>query len=115
VGLLTRRSLNIWISKEGFTTKFVLNVFFGIYPHYISYLTQRWGDAPVHSIAAALFASRDQIQFFDDIGYEHNPYTHCPKNKDVWERGRCSCDPAKSFGESSVAHGFSNFSWEEGS
>lgn len=58
---------------------------------------ERWGDAPVHSIAAALFASRDQIQFFDDIGYEHNPYTHCPKNKDVWEKGRCSCDPARSF------------------
>ena len=62
--------------------------------------SQRWGDAPVHSIAAALFASRDQIQFFDDIGYEHNPYTHCPKDKDVWEKGRCSCDPARSFGGS---------------
>ncbi|PPQ82033.1 hypothetical protein CVT24_009909, partial [Panaeolus cyanescens] len=28
---------------------------------------ERWGDAPVHSIAAALFASKDQIQFFDEI------------------------------------------------
>ncbi|PPQ85987.1 hypothetical protein CVT25_001686 [Psilocybe cyanescens] len=58
---------------------------------------ERWGDAPVHSIAAALFASRDQIQFFDDIGYEHNPYTHCPKGKGAWEKGKCSCDPLKSF------------------
>ncbi|CAA7264528.1 unnamed protein product [Cyclocybe aegerita] len=58
---------------------------------------ERWGDAPVHSIAAALFASRDQIQFFDDIGYEHNPYTHCPKSKKVWEERRCSCDQQRSF------------------
>lgn len=29
---------------------------------------QRWGDAPVHSIGAALFAKKDQIHFFNDIG-----------------------------------------------
>jgi len=58
---------------------------------------ERWGDAPVHSIAAALFASRDQIHFFDDIGYQHDPYTHCTKNKESWRKGRCTCDPARSF------------------
>ena len=35
---------------------------------------ERWGDAPVHSIAAALFSKREQIHFFREIGYEHNPY-----------------------------------------
>ncbi|KAE9396066.1 glycosyltransferase family 15 protein [Gymnopus androsaceus JB14] len=30
---------------------------------------ERWGDAPVHSIGAALFARKDQIHFFNDIGY----------------------------------------------
>lgn len=59
---------------------------------------QRWGDAPVHSIAAAIFASRDQIHFFDEIGYEHAPYTHCPKERNHWERGRCSCNPKTNFG-----------------
>ncbi|KAJ3732980.1 glycosyltransferase family 15 protein [Lentinula guzmanii] len=39
---------------------------------------ERWGDAPVHSIAAALFARRDQIHFFRDIGYKHEPFQHCP-------------------------------------
>jgi len=29
---------------------------------------QRWGDAPVHSIAAALFARKNQLHFFKDIG-----------------------------------------------
>ncbi|KAJ7026979.1 glycosyltransferase family 15 protein [Mycena alexandri] len=58
---------------------------------------ERWGDAPVHSIAAGIFASKDQIQFFEEIGYEHNPYTHCPKDPGMWERGKCGCDPARSF------------------
>ncbi|KAJ7678770.1 hypothetical protein B0H17DRAFT_1206544 [Mycena rosella] len=55
----------------------------------------RWGDTPGHSIAAGLFASKDQIQFFEEIGYE--PYTHCPKDPGIWERGKCECDPQRSF------------------
>ncbi|KAF9026459.1 alpha-1,2-mannosyltransferase [Hymenopellis radicata] len=58
---------------------------------------ERWGDAPVHSIAANIFASKQQVHFFDDIGYEHNPYTHCPRDEAVWRAGRCSCDRARSF------------------
>ncbi|GJE90648.1 glycosyltransferase family 15 protein [Phanerochaete sordida] len=58
---------------------------------------ERWGDAPVHSIAAALFARKDQIHFFDQIGYEHNPYTHCPKGNGLWQQKHCSCNPERSF------------------
>ncbi|KAF9482769.1 glycosyltransferase family 15 protein [Pholiota conissans] len=57
---------------------------------------ERWGDAPVHSIAAALFARKDQIHFFRDIGYRHDPFQHCPNGND-WANGRCSCDPNDSF------------------
>jgi alpha 1,2-mannosyltransferase len=32
------------------------------------FFTARWGDAPVHSIAAALFLDRKDIKFWDDIG-----------------------------------------------
>ncbi|KAF9025596.1 glycosyltransferase family 15 protein [Hymenopellis radicata] len=48
---------------------------------------ERWGDAPVHSIAAALFLDRDEIHFFDDIGYQHDDWTH-------W---RCMCSRSVSF------------------
>ncbi|KAK7679002.1 hypothetical protein QCA50_017946 [Cerrena zonata] len=58
---------------------------------------ERWGDAPVHSIAVSLFARKNQIHFFDDIGYEHNPYTHCPRGAGKWEKGKCSCNPDRSF------------------
>ena len=60
---------------------------------------QRWGDAPVHSIAAALFAKKEQIHFWDEIGYEHNPYTHCPQNGKTWKQGKCSCSQQRSFGK----------------
>ncbi|RXW14596.1 hypothetical protein EST38_g11261 [Candolleomyces aberdarensis] len=58
---------------------------------------ERWGDAPVHSIAAALFLPKDKLHFFDEIGYEHPPYTHCPKNGNNWKKGRCTCDPDEAF------------------
>ncbi|KAF8559599.1 glycosyltransferase family 15 protein [Imleria badia] len=57
---------------------------------------ERWGDAPVHSIAVALFAGKDQIHFFKDIGYRHSPFQHCPQGSD-WRKGRCSCDPNDNF------------------
>ncbi|GAA6053243.1 hypothetical protein JCM3770_002674 [Rhodotorula araucariae] len=50
---------------------------------------ERWGDAPVHSIAAALFLKPDEIHWFHDIGYKHPPFLHCPKNA----ADRCACDP----------------------
>ncbi|KAJ7292879.1 glycosyltransferase family 15 protein [Mycena rebaudengoi] len=52
---------------------------------------ERWGDAPVHSIAVALFAPRHKLHFFKDIGYRHPPFQHCPQGAD-WEKGKCTCD-----------------------
>jgi len=55
---------------------------------------ERWGDAPVHSIGAALFAGKDRIHYFREIGYEHWPFAHCPIEEHLWEENRCSCNPA---------------------
>ncbi|KAH8119742.1 glycosyltransferase family 15 protein [Phellopilus nigrolimitatus] len=57
---------------------------------------ERWGDAPVHSIAAALFARKDQIHFFRDVGYRHDPFQRCPQNP-LHQQGNCWCDPTDSF------------------
>ncbi|KAF9246500.1 glycosyltransferase family 15 protein [Melanogaster broomeanus] len=57
---------------------------------------ERWGDAPVHSIGAALFARKDQIHFFHDIGYRHEPFQHCPQG-DVHSKGKCWCDQGQNF------------------
>lgn len=40
----------------------------------------KWGDAPIHSLAAgALLAPRD-IHYFRDFGYRHTTIQHCPAN-----------------------------------
>ena len=60
---------------------------------------QRWGDAPVHSIGAALFARKDQIHFFREIGYRHNPFQHCPQ-REAHKVGKCVChffEPSKNI------------------
>lgn len=57
---------------------------------------ERWGDAPIHSIAASLFARKDQTHFFRDIGYRHENFQHCPSGIQ-WSEGRCACDPEDSF------------------
>jgi len=57
---------------------------------------ERWGDAPVHSIGAALFAKKEQIHFFNDIGYRHNPFQHCPQGA-AHTKGKCWCDPKDNF------------------
>jgi len=76
----------------------ILSIFI-ILPPILSGHKQRWGDAPVHSIGAALFLPKSRIHFWDEIGYEHNPYTHCPRMGNNWQEGKCSCDPQRSFGE----------------
>ncbi|KAI9477013.1 nucleotide-diphospho-sugar transferase [Coemansia mojavensis] len=56
---------------------------------------ERWGDAPVHSIAASLFLNASQVHYFSDIGYFHPSVLTCPSNART--RGSCVCDSSKSF------------------
>ncbi|KAJ8503212.1 hypothetical protein ONZ45_g11063 [Pleurotus djamor] len=74
------------------------------YQDYFKYLDEkggfyyeRWADAPIHSIAAALFARKDQIHFFDEIGYENNPYIHCTQNNTLWAEKKCACGQNRNF------------------
>ena len=74
------------------------------YKDYFEYLDktggffyERWGDAPVHSIAASLFLNKSQVYHFKDIGYVHDGMGHCPLGeKQFHENGRCNCNVADS-------------------
>ncbi|KAG7823357.1 hypothetical protein KL909_003380 [Ogataea angusta] len=75
-----------------------------VYEDFFNYLDasggffyERWGDAPVHSIAVSLFLDRDKIHFFDDIGYNHGVYSMCPLDDNVWLDKRCSCNKNSDF------------------
>lgn len=77
-----------------------------LYQSYFDYLDstgnffyERWGDAPVHSLAVGLFLGKSKIHFFDDIGYEHTGVIHCPADPSM--QVNCSCDPNTSIDNSS--------------
>lgn len=50
---------------------------------------ERWGDAPVHTIAVSLFLQKKEIHYFEDIGYMHPPFSHCPKPS--IRKSQCDC------------------------
>lgn len=59
-----------------------------LYNAYFKYLeetggfwSERWGDAPVHSLGLALSLDASDIHYFRDIGYQHSTLAHCPANK----------------------------------
>ena len=41
---------------------------------------ERWGDAPVHSLALGMMLNKEDVHYFRDIGYKHSELVHCPKN-----------------------------------
>jgi alpha 1,2-mannosyltransferase len=54
---------------------------------------ERWGDAPVHSLALGLFLRKEQIHWFEDIGYRHFPHAQCPQDHNIRLKRNCDCDP----------------------
>ncbi|KAL8646717.1 MAG: hypothetical protein Q9226_006745 [Calogaya cf. arnoldii] len=58
---------------------------------------ERWGDAPIHSIAAGLLLKKDEIHFFNDIAYYHVPFTHCPTGEQYRLDRKCHCNPKDNF------------------
>ncbi|KAK9449053.1 putative alpha-1,2-mannosyltransferase [Limtongia smithiae] len=90
-------ALDFWRSKE-------YNEFFDYLDHQGGFFYERWGDAPVHSIAASLFLDRDQIHWFYDFGYRHTSFLHCPENRiEYHDSGKCYCNPSKNFDRSTYS------------
>ena len=58
---------------------------------------ERWGDAPVHSIAAALMLKKEELHFFNDIAYYHVPFTHCPTGEKFRIDHKCTCQSSDNF------------------
>ncbi|KAK3496337.1 nucleotide-diphospho-sugar transferase [Neurospora crassa] len=57
------------------------------YQDYFRYLdskggfySERWGDAPVHTLAVHMLLPPEKIHHFSDIGYEHDTLWQCPGN-----------------------------------
>ncbi|KAF7731997.1 hypothetical protein EC973_007102 [Apophysomyces ossiformis] len=66
-----------------------------------NFFYERWGDAPVHSLAAGLFLKTDEIHYFEDFGYQHDLYRHCPSKA---SKKGCRCDCPQGTSEKSIDH-----------
>lgn len=92
---------HFWLNFEVASLKFWRSE---AYTKYFEHLDQaggffyeRWGDAPVHLIAAALFLPRDKIHFFGDVGYYHVPFHNCPTEKALRLERNCVCEMKEDF------------------
>ncbi|BDA47839.1 Glycolipid 2-alpha-mannosyltransferase 2 [Coccomyxa sp. Obi] len=86
------------------------------YKSYFDYLDrtggfffERWGDAPVHSLAAAMFLNSTEVHFFQDFGYRHNSYKHCPAE----QRNNCHCDALEAVAFHTPSFGVCHRRWRE--
>lgn len=82
---------NFEIADLDFYRSSPYTTFFSFLDQIGGFYYERWGDAPIHSIAASLFLPRSQVHFFEEIGYRHEPFYHCPKGKSH-RLGACKCD-----------------------
>ncbi|KAF2759127.1 glycosyl transferase [Pseudovirgaria hyperparasitica] len=56
------------------------NDFFEMMDRSGGFWMERWGDAPIHSLAAGALLSPRDIHYFRDFGYRHTTIQHCPAN-----------------------------------
>ncbi|KAK7516474.1 alpha-1,2-mannosyltransferase Kre5 [Phyllosticta citriasiana] len=56
------------------------NDFFDMMDRSGGFWMERWGDAPIHSLAAGALLGPGDIHYFRDFGYRHTTIQHCPAN-----------------------------------
>lgn len=56
------------------------NDFFEMMDRSGGFWMERWGDAPIHSLAAGALLGPKDIHYFRDFGYRHTTIQHCPAN-----------------------------------
>ena len=98
---------HFWSNFEIASFKFLRSEAYLKYFDYLDkaggFFYERWGDAPVHSIAAGMFLPIEKIHFFEDIGYLHAPFQNCPAKESL--RNKCTCNGKSSYNKrSSFCH-----------
>jgi len=48
-------------------------------------------------MGVSLFLPKDKIHFFDEIGYTHEPHSHCPQDLE-FRADHCYCPPGRNIG-----------------
>lgn len=71
---------NFEVADMEFWRSQVYQEYFDHLDHAGGFFYERWGDAPVHSIALGLWEDASKIHWFRDIGYQHVPFFNCPNS-----------------------------------
>ncbi|KAJ1911175.1 hypothetical protein IWQ60_010265 [Tieghemiomyces parasiticus] len=56
---------------------------------------ERWGDAPIRSVAVSMFLRKEETHWFEDVGYTHTAFQNCPASPELQKK--CHCDPGRSI------------------
>ncbi|CDO57717.1 similar to Saccharomyces cerevisiae YOR099W KTR1 Alpha-1,2-mannosyltransferase involved in O-and N-linked protein glycosylation [Geotrichum candidum] len=62
-----------------------------------NFFYERWGDAPIHSIAVSLLLPKTKIKHFPHTGYYHEPNQGCPLRAKARKELNCDCNPNKDW------------------
>lgn len=68
------------------------------YTHFFNYLDhkggiyyERWGDAPIHTIAVSILLPHNKLKFFSNTGYFHSPNLQCDGSPEMITNNECIC------------------------
>ncbi|KAM5451339.1 O-glycoside alpha-1,2-mannosyltransferase 4 [Microsporum canis] len=79
---------NFEIARLDFFRSKAYEDFFQMMDRSGGFWNERWGDAPIHSLAAGALLSPADIHYFRDFGYRHTTIQHCPANAPARQRVR---------------------------
>lgn len=68
------------------------NLYFDALDKTGNFFYERWGDAPVHSMAVSYLLPPEKIQYFDNTGYYHGKIGNCPRDKNYYSEHNCQCN-----------------------
>ncbi|KAK9467731.1 glycosyl transferase [Lipomyces arxii] len=80
---------NFEIGSLDFFRSKTYNTYFDYIDRKGGFYYERFGDAPLHTLAVVLFLSKKETHFFRDIGYQHDINKQCPSKL----HNKCSCEP----------------------
>jgi alpha 1,2-mannosyltransferase len=86
---------NFEVTKLSFMRSPEYQEYFNYIDSWHGFHLERWGDAPVKSLAIGLFLNYSDVHFFNDIGYRHSSMARCPKDK-----SKCDCPWSATFDDS---------------
>lgn len=92
---------HFWSNFEIASTQFFRSPVYESYFQFLDrkggFFYERWGDAPVHTLAVSLMLPAKQVHFVANTGYYHKPNADCPPNDELRDKLHCKCDPYDDF------------------